>query len=222
MNILIFGPNGSGKGTQGDLLKDRYNLAHIESGAIFRQHIANGTELGKKARSYMDRGDLVPDSITIPMVLESLKEQGAAGWLLDGFPRNMAQAAQLWEALRSEGIGLDYVVEIVLPREIARERITGRRLCSKNPNHPNNVNIEAIRPDNGKCRICGSELTARPDDQDESAINKRHDIYYDNENGTLAAARFFRDLARNGETTYVELNGRGSIEDVKNELLGKL
>ena len=170
----------------------------------------------------MERGDLVPDSITIPMVLESLKEQGAAGWLLDGFPRNMAQAAQLWEALRSEGIGLDYVVEIVLPREIARERITGRRLCSKNPNHPNNVNIEAIRPDNGKCRICGSELTARPDDQDESAINKRHDIYYDNENGTLAAARFFRDLARNGETTYVELNGRGSIDDVKNELLGKL
>ena len=76
MNILIFGPNGSGKGTQGDLIKQKYNLAHIESGAIFREHIGGGTELGKKAKAYIDRGDLVPDDITIPMVLETLKTKG--------------------------------------------------------------------------------------------------------------------------------------------------
>lgn len=80
MNILIFGPNGSGKGTQGDLIKQKYNLAHIESGAIFREHIGGGTELGKKAKAYIDRGDLVPDDITIPMVLDTLKSKGQHGW----------------------------------------------------------------------------------------------------------------------------------------------
>ena len=95
MNILMFGPNGSGKGTQGALIKKAFGLAHIESGAIFREHVGGGTELGKKAKEYMDRGELVPDSITIPMVLETLKTKGADGWLLDGFPRNIAQAEQL-------------------------------------------------------------------------------------------------------------------------------
>ena len=80
MNILIFGPNGSGKGTQGELVKQKYNLAHIESGAIFREHIGGGTELGKKAKEYIDRGDLVPDDIPIPMVLETLKSKGKDGW----------------------------------------------------------------------------------------------------------------------------------------------
>ncbi len=82
MNILIFGPNGSGKGTQGELVKQKYNLAHIESGAIFRENIKGGTELGKQAKAYIDRGDLVPDSITIPMVLDTLKTKGENGWLL--------------------------------------------------------------------------------------------------------------------------------------------
>ena len=132
MNILIFGPNGSGKGTQGNLIKQKYNLAHIESGAIFREHIGGGTELGKKAKAYIDRGDLVPDDITIPMVLETLKTKGKDGWLLDGFPRNMVQAQKLWEALRKEGLKLDYVVEILLPREVAKNRIMGRRLCKEN------------------------------------------------------------------------------------------
>ncbi|HZF61177.1 MAG TPA: nucleoside monophosphate kinase, partial [Desulfovibrio sp.] len=139
MNILIFGPNGSGKGTQGDLIKQKYNLAHIESGAIFREHIGGGTELGKKAKAYIDRGDLVPDDITIPMVLETLKTKGQQGWLLDGFPRNTVQAQKLWDALQKEGMQLDYVVEILLPREVAKNRIMGRRLCKNNNNHPNNI-----------------------------------------------------------------------------------
>ena len=93
--IVIEGLDGSGKGTQGALIKKAFGLAHIESGAIFREHVGGGTELGKKAKEYMDRGELVPDSITIPMVLETLKTKGADGWLLDGFPRNIAQAEQL-------------------------------------------------------------------------------------------------------------------------------
>lgn len=223
MNIIIFGPNGSGKGTQGDLIKQKFgNLAHIESGAIFREHIGGGTELGKKAKSYIDKGDLVPDEITIPMVLETLKTKGKDGWLLDGFPRNMAQAEKLWEALKKDGLQLDYVVEIQLPRQIAKDRIMGRRICKNNNNHPNNVNIDAIKPKDGKCRVCNGELSTRNDDQDEAAIAKRHDIYYDENNGTLAAAHYFHKLADEGKTKYIELDGSGTIDAIKETLLSQL
>lgn len=222
MNILIFGPNGSGKGTQGDLLKNKFHLAHIESGAIFRENISGGTELGKKAKAYIDRGDLVPDDITIPMVLDTLKTKGENGWLLDGFPRNMVQAEKLWDAMQKAGMKLDYVVEIQLPREIARQRIMGRRICKVNNNHPNNIYIDAIKPNGNVCRVCGGELSKRNDDQDEAAINKRHDIYYDTKTGTLAAAHYFKKLANEGKTKYIELDGSGSIDSIKETLLSKL
>ncbi len=222
MNILIFGPNGSGKGTQGALVKQKYNLAHIESGAIFREHIGGGTDLGKKAKEYIDRGDLVPDDITIPMVLETLKTKGSNGWLLDGFPRNMVQAQKLWDALQAANMKLDYVIEILLPREVAKNRIMGRRLCANDNNHPNNIFIDMIMPCGERCRVCGGELSCRGDDQDETAINKRHDIYYDTKTGTLAAAYFYKDLAGKGKTKYIELNGEGSIDSIKETLLAQL
>ncbi|MCK5436998.1 MAG: adenylate kinase, partial [Desulfobulbaceae bacterium] len=195
MNILFFGPNGSGKGTQGAIVQKKYNVAHIESGAIFRQNIGGGTELGKKAKEYIDRGDLVPDDITIPMILNRLKEDDCKkGWLLDGFPRNKVQGETLAKALKDENMPLDYVIEIILDREIAKERIMGRRLCANDNNHPNHIAFEAIKPveKDGKlvCRVCGGELSARADDQDEEAINKRHDIYYDETTGTMAAVNF--------------------------------
>ena len=114
MKFLFFGPNGSGKGTQGAILKDQYNISHIESGAIFRENIQNGTELGSKAKEYIDRGDLVPDEITIPMILDRLQQEDCkSGWLLDGFPRNKNQAKKLDAALQQAGIALDIVVEII-------------------------------------------------------------------------------------------------------------
>ncbi|NCC23969.1 MAG: adenylate kinase [Deltaproteobacteria bacterium] len=222
MNILIFGPNGSGKGTQGSLVKKKYDLDHIESGAIFRKHIGGGTELGKKAKEYIDRGELVPDDITIPMVLDVLKQSGAKGWLLDGFPRSIVQAQKLWAALQADGVKLDYVIEILLPREVAKARIMGRRLCVNDANHPNNVDIPAIAPKDGKCRVCGGELKARSDDQDEEAINKRHDIYYDTKQGTLAASYFYKDLAPKMGFKYIELDGKGTIEAIKDTLLAQL
>jgi len=222
VNILIFGPNGSGKGTQGSLVQKKYNLAHIESGGIFREHIKGGTELGKKAQEYINRGDLVPDEITIPMVLETLKAKGAGGWLLDGFPRNTVQAQKLWEALQKEGMKIDYVIEILLPREVAKNRIMGRRICKNDANHPNNIFIDAIKPNGDVCRVCGGELSARADDQDEGAIGKRHDIYYDTNTGTLAAAYFYKDLAAKGVTKYMELDGEGAINDIKDKLLAQL
>lgn len=224
MNILFFGPNGSGKGTQGAIVKEKYNLPHIESGAIFRENIKGGTELGKQAKTYIDKGELVPDDITIPMILDRLKADDCKnGWLLDGFPRNKNQAIQLDKALDEAGLKLDIVVEIELDREIAKNRIMGRRLCVNDNNHPNNIFIDAIKPDGDKCRVCGGELSSRSDDQDEEAINKRHGIYYDTETGTLAAAYYFRDKAENDESLkYITLSGEKSVPEVAAELKSKL
>jgi len=224
MNILMFGPNGSGKGTQGAIVKEKYSLPHIESGAIFRENIGKGTELGAKAKEFIDRGDLVPDEITIPMILDRLKQDDCKnGWLLDGFPRNKNQAIKLDEALKASGLDLDIVVEVLLDRQIAKNRIMGRRLCVNDNNHPNNIFIDAIKPDGDKCRVCGGDLTSRSDDQDEEAINKRHSIYYDAETGTLAAAYYFKDLAeQGGKVKYITLDGAPGVKEVTAELMSKL
>jgi len=225
MNILFFGPNGSGKGTQGAVVKEKYGIPHIETGVIFRDNISRGTDLGKEAKGYIDRGELVPDSITIPMILDRLKADDCKnGWLLDGFPRNLTQARELDKALKKEGIAVDIVIDMVLPREIAKGRIMGRRLCVNDNNHPNNVNIEAIKPVDGKCRICGGELKTRSDDQDEAAIDQRHNIYYDTKTGTMAGMNYFKELSKknNGIPKIIELDGRPGVKEVTAELLSKL
>ncbi len=223
MNILFFGPNGSGKGTQGAIVKEKYGLDHIESGAIFREHIKGGTELGKKAKEYIERGELVPDDITVPMVLETLAKSKDKGWLLDGFPRSLAQAEALDKALQESGMKLDYVVEIVLPRDVAKLRIMGRRLCVNDNNHPNHIAFDAIKPveKDGKlvCRVCGGELSTRPDDQDEEAINKRHDIYYDDKTGTMAAVNYFKNK---GDVKVISVDGRPSIKEVSESIMKEL
>ena len=225
MNILFFGPNGSGKGTQGAIIKEKYNIPHIESGAIFRENISKGTDLGKRAKEYIDRGELVPDDITIPMILNRLKQDDCKdGWLLDGFPRNITQAKELHKALEDAGMSVDVVIEIVLDRDTAKKRIMGRRLCVNDNNHPNNIYIEAIKPKDGRCRVCGGELKTRSDDQDEEAIDKRHSIYYDTETGTMAAINYFKELSKknNGMPKIVEVDGRPPVEEVTKELLEKL
>ena len=225
MNILFFGPNGSGKGTQGAIVKEKFGIPHIETGVIFRDNISRGTDLGKEAKGYIDKGDLVPDSITIPMILDRLKEDDCKeGWLLDGFPRNLTQAVELDKALKAEGIALDIVIEMILDREIAKGRIMGRRLCVKDNNHPNNINIEAIKPKGDACRVCGGDLKTRSDDQDAEAIDKRHNIYYDPATGTMAAVNFYKDLSSksSGVPKIIELDGRPGVKEVSEELLGKL
>ena len=224
MNILFFGPNGSGKGTQGSILKDKYSIAHIESGAIFRENIKGGTDLGKKAKEFIDKGDLVPDEITIPMVLDRIKQDDCKdGWLLDGFPRNKVQAEKLHSSLEEAGIKLSIVIEMLLDREIAKNRIMGRRLCAADNNHPNNIFIDAIKPDGDKCRVCGGELSSRDDDQDATAIDKRHSIYYDTDTGTLAASYYFRDLAaKDVSIKYFTLAGEKDLKSVTTELISKL
>ena len=222
MNILIFGPNGSGKGTQGAIVQKKFGVPHIETGVIFRENISNGTELGQKAKGYIDKGELVPDEITIPMILNRLKEDDCkAGWLLDGFPRNLAQAEAMYKALQDENMNLDYVIEIILDRQTSKNRIMGRRLCVNDNNHPNNIFIDAIKPveKDGKlvCRVCGGELTARADDQDEGAIDKRHNIYYDTETGTVAGVNYFKE-----RVTVIGVDGLPGVKEVSDDLLKKL
>lgn len=223
-NILFFGPNGSGKGTQGAIVQKKFDIPHIESGAIFREHIGGGTELGKKAKEFIERGDLVPDEITIPMMVARLqKDDCKAGWILDGFPRSKDQAITLAETLDKEGMALDYVIEIVLDREIAKERIMGRRLCVNDNNHPNHIAFDAIKPveKDGKliCRVCGGELNMRADDQDVDAIGKRHGIYYDEETGTMAAVNYFK--ASKG-AKVISVDGSVSIGDVTDAVMKEL
>lgn len=225
MNILFFGPNGSGKGTQGAIVKDKFNIPHIETGVIFRENISRGTDLGKQAKGYIDRGELVPDNITIPMILDRIKQDDCKkGWLLDGFPRNLTQAEELDKALKNEKINLDIVIEILLDRQISKNRIMGRRLCDKDNNHPNNIFIDAIKPNGDKCRVCGGNLKTRSDDQDEAAIDKRHNIYYDTKTGTMAAVNYFKAFAakNKGQMRVIELDGKPGVKEVSAVLLKQL
>ncbi|HOD30049.1 MAG TPA: nucleoside monophosphate kinase, partial [Smithellaceae bacterium] len=156
-------------------------------------------------------------------ILNRLKEDDCKkGWLLDGFPRNLAQAEALWSALEKEKIKLDYVIEIDLDKDTAKKRIMGRRLCKMDNNHPNNIYIDAIKPHehDGKtvCRVCGCEdLSTRADDQDTSAIDKRHGIYYDTKTGTLAAVNYFKN-----RTKVITVDGSKGVKEVSEELLKKL
>lgn len=222
MRILIFGPNGSGKGTQSALLIERFRVAHVESGAIFRDHAKRGTPLGLEAKSYTDRGALVPDRITIPMILDRLAQDDArTGWILDGFPRNPSQAQALLAGLDAAGTPLDVVVEIVLAREIARARLLGRRSC---PNgHANNLAIAAIHPKGScepfHCWKCGAEVIGRADDLDERAIDIRLDIYFDARQGTSAAIATSKAWALGRGVPWLELDGSADIASVQAALL---
>ena len=225
MKILFFGPNGSGKGTQGAIVKDKYGIPHIETGVIFRDNISQGTDLGKDAKGYIDRGELVPDSITIPMILDRLKQDDCKdGWLLDGFPRNLTQAQELDKALKEAGITLDIVIDMKLDRQIAKDRIMGRRLCVNDNNHPNNIFIDAIKPDGDKCRVCDGDLKTRDDDQDADAIDQRHNIYYDTKTGTSAGLLFYKEVSakNNGVPKIVDLDGKNALQEVSADLMGKL
>lgn len=127
------------------------------------------------------------------------------------------------ESLNKANMALDIVVEILLDREIAKNRIMGRRLCVNDNNHPNNIYIDAIKPEGDKCRVCGGDLKTRSDDQDEDAINKRHNIYYDTGTGTLASAYYFKDIAKKGgPIKYITLDGKPSVKEVTRELTSKL
>ena len=174
--LLIMGAPGAGKGTQASLVKNEYKIAHISTGDMFREAISNKTPVGLEAKGYIDNGQLVPDSITIRLVEERLKQDDCAtGFLLDGFPRTTNQAVALDEMLKINGIKLDGVINIKTDDLVLIDRIVGRRTC---PKCKEGYHITAKKPKKeGICDLCGSTLVQRADDNVETVTN-RLNVYH--------------------------------------------
>ena len=178
MRLIILGAPGSGKGTTAVVLRDKYSLAHISTGDIFRSNIKAGTPLGIEAKSYIDKGQLVPDSITIGMVEARLAEDDCkAGYILDGFPRTLAQAQALDEMLAAKGEKIDAVLSIKVDGEIIKERVTTRRVCEK-CGASFNVKFKPTKVE-GVCDLCGGNVVQRADDTEET-VAARLVTYYEN------------------------------------------
>jgi len=175
VKLLIMGPPGAGKGTQAEVLVKELQITHVSTGDMFRAAIKEGTEMGKKAKEYMDKGELVPDSVVVGMVKDRISQPDCArGFLLDGFPRTVAQAEALDETFKEMGIKADGVINIDVPRERLMARLTGRRICRS---CGASYHIIFNKPEvEGKCNSCGGELYQRSDDN-EVAVGNRLDIY---------------------------------------------
>lgn len=171
MNLVLMGLPGAGKGTQAEKIVEKYNIPHISTGDMFRAAMSEGTELGLKAKSFMDKGELVPDEVTIGIVRERLsKDDCQKGFLLDGFPRTVAQAEALDAMLAGMDKKIDYVIYVDVDQEILMERLTGRRICkSCGATYHLVFNPPTV---DGVCDRCGGELYQRADDNSETVQNR--------------------------------------------------
>jgi len=204
--LILFGAQGSGKGTQARLLQEKLSVPQVATGDLFRMHLSQGTELGKLAKSYMDRGELVPDSVTVAMVQDRLLQPDAAkGVILDGFPRNLAQAEALDQMLAKWGAGVAAAVYLLLARDELMKRITGRRTC-KQCQAVYHVMFNPPQVE-GVCDRCGGEVIQRADDADEAAVARRLDIYFEQ---TTPVIEYYR-----GKRLLKEIDGSLGIEQVQ-------
>ena len=177
MKIIMLGAPGAGKGTQAKKIAEKYSIPHISTGDIFRANIKNGTELGKKAKTYMDQGLLVPDELVVDLVVDRVAQDDAKnGYVLDGFPRTIPQAKALDEALAKLGEKVDYAINVEVPDENIIRRMSGRRACVSCGATYHLVHIPPKK--DGICDTCGSELILRDDDKPET-VKKRLDVYHE-------------------------------------------
>lgn len=177
MKIIMLGAPGAGKGTQAKKIAEKYGIPHISTGDIFRANIKGGTELGMKAKSYMDQGQLVPDEITIGMLLDRISEADCTdGYVLDGFPRTIPQAESLTAALESRGEKMDYAINVDVPDEAIVTRMAGRRACLS-CGATYHIVYNAPKTE-GICDACGEKLVLRDDDKPET-VQKRLAVYHD-------------------------------------------
>ncbi len=212
---MLFGPPGAGKGTQAQFLKERLGVAHISSGDLFRRHLNEGTPLGLKAAEFMNQGLLVPDEVTIDIILDLvLSLNSEDGFILDGFPRSRKQAKALEEALTRRSRDLDKVVHIDVPEQELVRRLSGRYSC-RDCQAPYTLQPSGYAQDGltsreaQRCAKCGGELYQREDDSPE-AVKRRIEVY---QNETMPLLDFYR-----GQDLVVEVAGSGSVESVNNEL----
>ena len=177
MKIIMLGAPGAGKGTQAKKIADKYQIPHISTGDIFRANIKEGTELGKKAKTFMDAGKLVPDELTIDLLMDRISRPDCAnGYVLDGFPRTIPQAESLEAALEKRGEKIDYAINVEVPDETIIHRMSGRRACLNCGATYHVVHIPTKVE--GICDRCGSELVLRDDDKPET-VKKRLDVYHE-------------------------------------------
>lgn len=175
LNLILLGPPGAGKGTQAARLRDDFGLPYIGTGDLLREHKANGSELGRQAKQYMEEGKLVPDELVIAMILEKIEDEGADGFLLDGFPRSAPQADALADALARKRRRLTAALLIAAPDDCVVERISGRRVCSNG--HVYHVRYDPPKHDS-VCDQDGKPLQQRDDDR-EDAVRKRLAVYHE-------------------------------------------
>lgn len=176
MKIVMLGAPGAGKGTQASMIAENFGIPHISTGDIFRANIKNGTELGKEAKAYMDKGELVPDELTVRLLLDRVAQDDCKdGYVLDGFPRTIPQAEVLEKELEKTGDKIDKAVNVDVPDENIVRRMSGRRACLKCGATYHIVHIPPKKE--GICDVCGSELVLRDDDKEET-VNNRLDVYH--------------------------------------------
>ncbi|PIS10327.1 MAG: adenylate kinase [Bdellovibrio sp. CG10_big_fil_rev_8_21_14_0_10_47_8] len=211
MNIVLFGAPGAGKGTQSQLLVERLKMVQISTGDLFRAAIKGKTELGQKAQSYMDKGELVPDSIVIGMVDEVLTRLNGNSFILDGFPRTRAQAEALGKILSQRSLEIGKAVFLEVPREELLQRLTGRRVC-KSCGAVYHVNSKPPKIA-GVCDLCGGEVIQRNDDREEVIVT-RLKTYEEN---TLPLRDYYKELNK-----YVEVNGAQETEKVFSDVRSAL
>ncbi|HEY8490378.1 MAG TPA: adenylate kinase [Dehalococcoidia bacterium] len=212
MHIVLLGAPGAGKGTQAETLVRETGLLHVSTGDMIREAMQQGTEAGKQAKAYYDRGDLVPDGIIIRMLLDRIAQPDAAkGFILDGFPRNVEQARALDAALTERGGGIDRVLYIKVSREELLDRLSGRWLCRR----CGAVYHEKFQPPRtpGVCDRCGGELYQRSDDTRETAENRLR-VYFEQ---TAPLIDYYRERGK-----LVEVNGEQPVEAVGRDLLAAL
>ena len=209
MKIIMLGAPGAGKGTQAKKIAARYGIPHISTGDIFRANIKEGTELGSKAKGYMDQGLLVPDELVIDLVADRLTwEDAKKGYVLDGFPRSIPQAEALTKALAGRDEKIDFAVDIEIPDQNIIERMGGRRACTGCGATYHIVNIPPKKE--GICDVCGQELILRDDDKPET-VKKRLDVYHEQ---TQPLIDYYKE-----EGVLKEVDGTLGMDEVFDEIV---
>ena len=212
MYIIILGAPGAGKGTQADILSQEMNLTHIASGDLFRQALEKRTEIGLLAKSYMDKGELVPDEITIKMILERINQPDcASGCLFDGFPRTLHQAKVLDKALKEQGRTIDRAIYIEVPNEELVKRLSGRWLCQTCQTPYHIINSPPKTP--GKCDKCSGKLYQRSDDKEET-VKDRISVFFAQ---TVPILDYYEKQGK-----LIKVNGNLGMQEVAREIVSAL